>query len=137
MKIKKQVEGQPLRMRTERSWEFILHFTSYCLDFLVAQMVKKLPAIQETWVSPVGWKDPLGKGMAIHSSVLAYRIPWREEPGGLESMGLQRIRHSWVTTPSQHLVFTCAIYYYLFYFTFIVNTKSTKVKVLYNENEIQ
>ena len=63
------------------------------MDFLVAQMVKKLPAIRETGVSPVGWEDPLEKGVAIHSSILAYRIPWAEEPGGLESMGLQRVRH--------------------------------------------
>ena len=53
----------------------------------MAQMVKKLPAIRETGVSPVGWEDPLEKGVAIHSSILAYRIPWAEEPGGLESMG--------------------------------------------------
>ena len=59
----------------------------------MAQMVKKLPAIRETGVSPVGWEDPLEKGVAIHSSILAYRIPWAEEPGGLESMGLQRVRH--------------------------------------------
>ena len=50
---------------------------------LVAQMRKNLPAMQETWVPSLGWKDPLEKGMATHSSILAWRIPWIEEPGGL------------------------------------------------------
>ena len=50
--------------------------------FLVVQTVKNLPAIQETWVNSLGWEDPLEKGMATHSSILAWRIPWTEEPGG-------------------------------------------------------
>ena len=58
---------------------------------LVAQMVKNLPATQETWVRSLGWEDPTAKGMAILSSILAWRIPWTEEPGGLQSMGLQRV----------------------------------------------
>ena len=53
---------------------------------LVAQTVKNLPAIQETQIQPLGLKDPLEKGMAIHSSILAQRIPWTEEAGGLQSM---------------------------------------------------
>ena len=53
---------------------------------LVAQMVKNLPAMQETWVRPLGWEDPLEKGMATHSSILAWRIPWTEKLGGLQSM---------------------------------------------------
>ena len=57
--------------------------------FLVAQMLKNLPAMQETQVHSLGWEDPLEKGMATHSSILAWRIPWTEEPGGLQSMGLQ------------------------------------------------
>ena len=60
----------------------------------MAQMVKKLPAMRETQVPSLGWEDPLEKGMAIHSSILAYRIQWTEEPGGLESMGLHRVRLS-------------------------------------------
>ena len=56
---------------------------------LGAQMVKNLPAIQETWVQSPGWDDPLEKGMATHSSILAWRIPWTEEPAGLQSVGLQ------------------------------------------------
>ena len=57
-----------------------------------AQTVKILPAMQETWVQSLGWEDPLEKGMAPHSSILAWRIPWTEEPGGLQSMGSQRVR---------------------------------------------
>ena len=56
-------------------------------------MVKNLPAMQETWVQSLGWDDPLEKGMATHSSILAWRIPWTEELGRLESMGLQKVRH--------------------------------------------
>jgi len=56
---------------------------------LVAQLVKNLPAVQETWVQFLGWEDPLEKEMAIHSSILAWRIPWTEEPGGLQSVGSQ------------------------------------------------
>ena len=62
---------------------------------LAAQMVKNLPAMQETWVQPRGREDPLEKGMAIHSSVLTWRIPWTEESGGLQSMGLQTVGLSW------------------------------------------
>ena len=58
---------------------------------LVAQRLKCLPAMQETWVQSLGREDPLEKEMATHSSTLAWRIPWREEPGGLESKGSQRI----------------------------------------------
>ena len=64
---------------------------------LVAQMVKNLPAMQETWVQSLGWKDPLEKEMAIHSNILAWKIPWKEEPDRLQSMGSQRVRHDLVT----------------------------------------
>ena len=64
---------------------------------LVAQTVKNLPAMQTTWVWPLGWEDPLEKGMATHSSILAWRIPWTEEPGDLQSMESQRFRHNWLT----------------------------------------
>ena len=56
-------------------------------------MVKNLPAMQETWVRPQGWEDALEKEMVIHSSILAWRIPQTEEPGGLQSMGSQRVGH--------------------------------------------
>ena len=56
-------------------------------------MVKNLPAMRETWVQSLGWKDSLEKDMATHSSILAGRIPWTEEPGRLQSMGSQRVGH--------------------------------------------
>ena len=59
------------------------------LTSLIAQLVNNPPVIQETPVLFVGWEDPLEKGMAAHSSILAWRIPWTEEPGGLQSMGSQ------------------------------------------------
>ena len=60
---------------------------------LMAQLVKNLPAMRETWVRSLGWEDPLEKEMATHSSILAWRIPWMEEPGGLQSTGPQRVGH--------------------------------------------
>ena len=59
----------------------------------MAQTVKDLPAIQETWVQSLAWDDPLEKGKATHSSILAWRIPWTEEPGRLQLMGSQRVGH--------------------------------------------
>ena len=58
---------------------------------LIAQLVKKLSAMRETPVQFPGWEDPLEKGKATHASMLAWRIPWTEEPGGLQCMGLQRV----------------------------------------------
>ena len=57
-------------------------------------MVKNLPAMQETWVQSLGQEDLLEEGIATHSSILAWRIPWTEEPGGLQPIGLQRVRHN-------------------------------------------
>ena len=57
----------------------------------MAQTVKNLPAMQETWVQSLGWEEPLEKGMAIHSSILVWRIPGTEEPGRLQSMGSHRV----------------------------------------------
>ena len=64
---------------------------------LVAQMVKNMPAIQETRVQSLSQEDPLEKEMATHSSILAWRIPWTEESGGLPSTGSQRVRDNWAT----------------------------------------
>ena len=61
---------------------------------LVAQMVKNPPVMQKNWVQSLGWDDPLEKGMATTSSILAWSIPWTEEPGGLWYMGSQRVGHS-------------------------------------------
>ena len=65
----------------------------YFSKCLVAQLVKNLPAIQEMWVRFFGQKDSLEKGIVTHSSILAWRIPWTEEPGGPQSMASQRVRH--------------------------------------------
>ena len=74
-----------------------LHFTSlHFMDdeaSLVAQMVKHLAAMQKTWVQSLGQEDPLEKEMATHSSIVAWRIPWTEKPGGLQSTGSQRVGH--------------------------------------------
>ena len=67
------------------------------LSSLVAQKVKNLPAIHKIWIQSLGQEDPLEKEMSTHSSILAWRIPWTEEPGRLQSMGLQRVRHDWAS----------------------------------------
>ena len=64
------------------------------LPSLVAQLVKNLPAVQETWVGSLGGEDPLEKGMTTHSSILAWRTPRAEEPGGPQSMGSQRVQQN-------------------------------------------
>ena len=73
------------------------------LGFLVAQRLKHLPAVREIWVWFLGRKDLLEKEMAIHSSILVWRIPWTEEPGGLQSTGSQRVGRDWVTSLSLSL----------------------------------
>ena len=74
-----------------------------CWDSLVAQRVKSLPAMQETWVWSLGGEDPPEKKMATHSSNLARKIPWTEEgPGGLQSTGSERVGHDWATSLSLH-----------------------------------
>ena len=69
------------------------HYFTSVWSSLVAQRLKCLPGMQETWVRSLGREDPLEKEMATHSSTLAWRIPWREEPGRLQSMGSQRVGH--------------------------------------------
>ena len=84
-------------------------------------MVKNPPSMQDTWVRSLSWEDPLQEGMATHSSILAWRISWTEEPGGLQSKGSQRVghRHKWVTkhTYQHHLsswlrVLICSIFHF-------------------------
>ena len=70
---------------------------------LVAQTVKRLPTTWDPWVQSLGWEDLLEKGMATHSSILACKIPRMVEPGRLQSMGLQRVRHDWATSLSLSL----------------------------------
>ena len=77
---------------------------------MVAPTVKRLPTVRETWVLSLGQEDPLEKEMATHSSSFAWKIRWVEEPGRLQSMGSQRVRHDWATSllnsflPTKHLV---------------------------------
>ena len=73
---------------------------------LVAQMIKNLFAMQEIQVWFLGREDPLEKGMATHSSILAWRIPWTEEPGRLQSTGLQTVGHDWMTNTYRHIYIT-------------------------------
>ena len=70
---------------------------------LVAQLVKNPPTMLEIPVRFLGQEDPIGKGMATHSSLLAWRIPWTEKPGGLQSTGSQRVGHDWVSKHSTRL----------------------------------
>ena len=79
------------------------------MGFLVAQTVKNLPTMQETWVQPLCWEDALEEGMATHSSVLAWRIPWTEGPGGLQSMGRKESDMPEQPSTAQHTVLLSAI----------------------------
>ena len=75
---------------------------------LVAKMVKRLPAMQDTQVQSLGWEDPLDKEMATHSSILAWKIPWSEKPDKLQSMGSQRVQHD-----SQKWLHFCMLFIYV------------------------
>ena len=82
---------------------------------LVAQTVKCLPAMWETWVQSLRQEDPLEEGMATHSSILVWRIPWTEEPGGLQSTGLQRVRQGWGTPlPASFLLLLSVLLLYMY-----------------------
>ena len=76
-------------------------FCSCSKASLMVQMVMNLPAMHKTWVWSLGWEDPLEKGMVTHSSILAWRIPGTEEPGGQQSMGSQRVRYNWMTNTKE------------------------------------
>ena len=75
----------------------------YIRAFLLDQRLKRLPAMRETWVRSLSWEAPLEKEMATHSSILAWRILWREEPSRLQSTGSQRVGHNWATSLSFRL----------------------------------
>ena len=78
--------------------EGIGYSLQYSWASLVGQVVKNPPTMQETWIRPLGWEDTLEKGMATHSSILAWRTAWTDEPGKLQSMGSQRVGHNWATS---------------------------------------
>ena len=86
---------------------------------LVAQMVKRLPTMQETWVQFLGQEDLLEKEMATHSSILAWKIPWTEEPGRLQPMGSQRVGHDWVTV-SFTIYFTNGDFFWCLIILFVI-----------------
>ena len=83
-----------LHIRWPKDWSFSFSIS----PSLVAQTVKRLPTMRETWVQSLGWEDLLEKEMATHCSILAWKIPWMEEPGRLQSMGSQRVKHHWATS---------------------------------------
>ena len=82
------------RERTNSMFDVLRGSRTVLWGFPVAQMVKNLPAMPEIWVQSLGWEDPLEKGMATYSSILACRIPWTEKPGGLQFMGSLRVGHN-------------------------------------------
>ena len=84
-------------------WKYFLKTTIWIRASLIAQLVKNLSAMQEIWVWSLGWEDPLEKGMVIHSSIFAWRIPWTEEPGRLQSLGSQRVGHDWATKEKREM----------------------------------
>ena len=89
----------PNSMYYTKNWTSIW-YNPPSLTSLVAQMVKRLPTMQETWIQSLGQEDLLEKEMVTHSSTLAWKIPEMEEPGRLQSMALQRVEHDWVTSLS-------------------------------------
>ena len=88
--------------------------------------------MQETQVWYQGWEDPLKKGMAAHSSIPAWRIPWTEEPGGLQSVGLQRVRHDWATNTFHYSYTERCLLKHGFKLLFIFKLIFIGVKLLYN-----
>ena len=97
---KLQSTSQSQTHTKKRLWSLVVVCFQSDWTSLMAQMVKRLPTMQETWVQFLSWKDLLEKKMATHSSILAWKIPWTEEPGRLQSMGSQRVRHDWETSLS-------------------------------------
>ena len=86
----------PNKLIYNRLFKNILTKSNLYIPTMVAQTVKNPPAMKETWVWSLGWEDTLEKGMVTHSSIIAWRILWIEEPSGLQFMGLQRVRLDWV-----------------------------------------
>ena len=86
-------ESSPLPPNTSAPMAGLIALIKALQASLVAQMVKNLPVMRETQVRSLDWEDPLEEGRATHSSILAWRIPWTEEPGGLQPVGSQRVRH--------------------------------------------
>ena len=107
----------------EKDWEDYSEHPNWKLNTsLVAQLVKTLPAMQETWVWSLGWEDPLEQGMATYSRILAWRIARTQEPPSCaipQSMGLQRFRHDWATKHTTHPLAIAPIFQHILS-TFII-----------------
>ena len=97
--------GIALSSLVQFMWSFSLNNNFSALYSLVAQSVKNLPPVQETWVRSLGWEGPLEEVTATHSSILAWRIPWKEEPGRLQSMQSQRVGRDRATEHTAALCF--------------------------------
>ena len=100
----------PLLLEKPELWLYVPLLAKWCLCFIICGFsgdpaVKNLPVMQETWVGTLDQEDPPEKGMATHSSILAWRIPWWEKPCRLQSMGSQRVGHDWVTNTFTSLSF--------------------------------
>ena len=93
---------------------FVLMFQCINFGFSCGSEVKNLPAMQEAQIWSLGWEEPLEKVMVTHSTILAWRIPWTGEPGRLQFIGLQRIRHNWVTFTSKYNTWYFHIHAFLF-----------------------
>ena len=94
---KSRIRLRDSKQQQQQQWFRNKIYLTLRKDLLVAQMIKSLPSVWETWVWPLGQDDPLEKEMATYSSTLAWKIPWMKEPGSLQSMGSQRVGHNWVT----------------------------------------
>ena len=105
------VQSRIRKIPWRKKWQPIPEFLPFKLQYpsfshsLVAQRLKRLPGMRETRVQSLGQEDPLEKEMATHSSTLGWRIPWREEPGILQSMGSQRVGHDWANSLSLSPIF--------------------------------
>ena len=109
---------------------FFFFFLSLVCDvYLVAHLVKNLPALQETWVWSLAWEDPLEKEIATYSSIAAWEIPRTEEPGRLQSMGSQRVSHDWATKPSPSLCDVCVVVMYTCVCNIILGTSQVVLVV--------
>ena len=107
------------------------HSLMTILASLVVQMVKNPPAMKETWVWSLGWEDLLEKGMATHTNILAWRIPWTERPGGLQSKELPRVQHKWAHhhTLSECITLIQGIFYKHRHFHIVITSLTPSVSL--------
>ena len=104
-----------------KSWTRLSDFHFHFGLPVVAQTVKNLPVVRESQVRSLGWEDPLEKEIATHSSILAWKFPCTEEPGGLQSMGSSRVGHDWAINTHSHAIGTCFLSYMFTQLVHILN----------------